>query len=68
MSWLKTALRVVSTPAAPLSLVITAGQRGDFPQFEAALSRIRVRRPGRPRTRLRKVRADEAYSPRENRA
>ncbi|OKI16935.1 transposase [Nocardiopsis sp. TSRI0078] len=53
-----------------MSLVITAGQRGDSPQFEAVLSRILVPRPGagRPRTRSRKVRADKAYSSRKNRA
>jgi transposase len=35
----------------PLSVVITAGQRGDSPQFQAVLDRIRVRRPGRGRPR-----------------
>ena len=33
----------------PLSIVITAGQRGDSPQFQAVLGRIRVPRPGRGR-------------------
>ncbi|MBO2445348.1 IS5 family transposase [Actinomadura nitritigenes] len=37
----------------PLSVVITAGQRGDSPQFAAVLEAITVPRhgPGRPRTR-----------------
>jgi transposase len=54
----------------PLSLVITAGQRGDSPQFEAVLAGIRVPRPGRgrPRTRPDHVLADKAYSSRGNRA
>ncbi|MGP3980413.1 IS5 family transposase [Streptomyces sp. KR80] len=54
----------------PLSIVITAGQRGDSPQFEAVMERIRVPRlgPGRPRTRPRRVRADKAYASRKNRA
>jgi hypothetical protein len=45
----------------PMSLVITAGQRGDSPQFQVVLGRIRVPRlgPGRPRTRPDKVRADK---------
>ncbi|MGW2376000.1 IS5 family transposase [Kitasatospora sp. NPDC001683] len=52
-----------------LSLVITAGQRGDSPQFQVVLGRIRVPRlgPGRPRTRPDKVRADKAYGSRANR-
>ncbi|WP_413751810.1 IS5 family transposase [Streptomyces sp. R-74717] len=54
----------------PMSIVITAGQRGDSPQFEVVLGRIRVPRPGpgRPRTRPRRVRADKAYASRKNRA
>nr|WP_308309792.1 transposase [Streptomyces sp. CHD11] len=54
----------------PVSIVITAGQRGDSPQFEAALGRIRVPRlgSGRPRARPRRVCADKAYASRENRA
>ncbi|WP_174550531.1 IS5 family transposase [Nocardia shimofusensis] len=53
-----------------LSIVITAGQRGDSPQFEAVLDGISVPRtgPGRPRTRPDRVRADKAYSSRANRA
>jgi transposase len=52
-----------------MSLVITAGQRGDSPQFQVVLGRIRVPRPGpgRPRTRPDKVRADKAYGSRANR-
>ncbi|WP_405435472.1 IS5 family transposase [Streptomyces avidinii] len=39
----------------PMSFVITAGQRGDSPQFEPVLKGTQVRRPGpgRPRTRPR---------------
>lgn len=54
----------------PLSLLITAGQRGDSPQFVAVLEAIRVPRQGRgrPRRRPLRVRADRAYSSRANRA
>ncbi|WP_397222905.1 IS5 family transposase [Nocardiopsis lambiniae] len=54
----------------PMSIVITAGQRGDSPQFEPVLKKIRVHRlgPGRPRTRPDRVRADEAYASHKNRA
>jgi transposase len=54
----------------PLSILITAGQRGDSPQFTAVLQRIRVPRlgPGRPRTRPDRVLADKAYSSQANRA
>jgi transposase len=54
----------------PLSVLITAGQRGDSPQFAAVIERIRVPRlgPGRPRTRPDRVLADKAYSSRRNRA
>ncbi|MFF5390396.1 IS5 family transposase [Streptomyces sp. NPDC013012] len=54
----------------PLSVVITAGQRGDSPQFEPVLEAIRVPRIGlgRPRKRPNRVRADKAYDSRENRA
>ena len=53
-----------------MSIVITAGQRGDSPQFEPVLEKIRVARPGpgRPRTRPDRVRADKAYASRKNRA
>lgn len=53
-----------------MSLVITAGQRGDSPQFQVVLEGIRVPRlgPGRPRTRPDEVRADKAYGSRANRA
>jgi transposase len=53
-----------------LSLVLTAGQRGDAPQFEAVMAGIYVPRsgPGRPRTRPEVVRADKAYSSRAIRA
>lgn len=54
----------------PLSIIITAGQRGDSPQFQAVLERIRVPRPGpgRPRRRPGRVLADKAYGSRGNRA
>lgn len=53
----------------PLSVVITAGQRGDSPQFQVVLKGIRVPRRGggRPRTRPDRVRADKAYSSKANR-
>ncbi len=53
----------------PLSIVITAGQRGDSPQFTAVLDGIRVPRTGsgRPRTRPDRVLADKAYSSKANR-
>ncbi|WP_406500446.1 transposase [Streptomyces sp. NBC_00846] len=53
----------------PMSIVITAGQRGDSPQFESVLKKIRVHRlgSGRPRTRPDRVRADKAYASRRNR-
>jgi transposase len=54
----------------PLSILVTAGQRGDRPQFAAVLGGIRVPRlgPGRPRTRPDRVLADKASSSRANRA
>ncbi|MEU9365180.1 IS5 family transposase [Streptomyces avermitilis] len=54
----------------PLSLIVTAGQRGDSPQFQPVLERIRVPRqgPGRPHVKPDKVRADKAYGSRANRA
>jgi transposase len=54
----------------PLSLIVTAGQAGDSPQFERVLDAIRVPRPGpgRPRCRPDRVLADKAYSSRANRA
>ncbi|MEU6555276.1 IS5 family transposase [Streptomyces sp. NPDC046915] len=53
----------------PMSIVITAGQRGDAPQFEVVLGRLRVPRlgTGRPRTQPRRVRADTGYASRKNR-
>jgi len=54
----------------PLSLVVTAGQRGDSPQFQVVLAGIRVARSGRGRPRCRpdRVLADKAYGSRANRA
>jgi len=53
-----------------LSLIVTAGQHGDSPQFQAVLDGINVPRigAGRPRTRPDKVRADKACSSRAIRA
>ncbi|MFC9977023.1 IS5 family transposase [Spirillospora sp. NPDC127200] len=53
-----------------LALLVTAGQRGDSPQFRPVLEAIAVPRigPGRARTRPVRVRADKAYSSRANRA
>ncbi len=52
-----------------LALVVTAGQRGDSPQFPVVLDRVRVPRlgPGRPRTRPQRVLADKAYCSKANR-
>ena len=54
----------------PLSLLVTAGQRGDSPQFKAVLERISVPRRGRgrPRNRPDRVLADKAYGSRANRS
>ncbi|MFC8953051.1 transposase [Streptomyces sp. NPDC057101] len=54
----------------PMSIVVTAGQRGDSPQFEPVLRKVRVPRigPGRPRVHPDRVRADKAYASRKNRA
>ncbi|MFI9243978.1 IS5 family transposase [Streptomyces sp. NPDC053086] len=53
-----------------MSIVITAGQRGDSPQFEPVLAKVRVPRigTGRPRVRPDRVRGDKAYASRKNRA
>ena len=53
----------------PLSVVITAGQRGDSPHFQVVLEAIAVARPGpgRARTRPDRVLADKAYGSRANR-
>ncbi|MFF0476514.1 IS5 family transposase [Streptomyces sp. NPDC004284] len=54
----------------PMSIVVTAGQRGNSPQFETVLEKVRVPRtgPGRPLVRPDRVRADKAYASRKNRA
>ncbi|MFJ3993186.1 transposase [Streptomyces sp. NPDC090032] len=54
----------------PMSTVVTAGQRGDSPQFEPMLEVVRVPRVGvgRPRVRPNRVRADKVYASRGNRA
>ncbi|MFC0071951.1 IS5 family transposase [Umezawaea endophytica] len=53
----------------PLSIMLTAGQRGDSPQFIPVLRGIRVPRAagGRPRTRPDRVLADKAYTSKVNR-
>ncbi|MFI5898565.1 IS5 family transposase [Actinoplanes sp. NPDC051513] len=53
----------------PLSVVLTAGQRGDSPQFTVVLDGIRVQRPGAGRARNRpdRVLADKAYTSKANR-
>ncbi|MEV4274200.1 IS5 family transposase [Micromonospora chalcea] len=53
----------------PLSTLLTAGHRGDSPQFVPVLAGIRVPRAagGRPRTRPDRVLADKLYSSRANR-
>ncbi|SBU99141.1 Transposase DDE domain-containing protein [Streptomyces sp. OspMP-M45] len=60
----------LSRARSPLSIVVTAGQRGDSPQFESVLEKVRVPRigPGRPRVRPNRVRAEKAYASRKNRA
>ncbi|WP_457519320.1 transposase [Streptomyces sp. TE33382] len=52
----------------PLSVVVTGGQRGDSPQFEAVLEAIPGSEAGtgRPRERPDRVRADKAYDSRGN--
>lgn len=54
----------------PLAIVVTAGQRGDAPQFTAVMDAISVARsgPGRPRQRPGRVLTDKAYSARAIRA
>jgi transposase len=53
-----------------LAMVLTAGQRGDSPQFVPVLDKIRVARPagGHPKTRPDRVLADKAYTSKANRA
>jgi transposase len=52
-----------------MAMIVTAGQRGDSPQFIPVLRKIRVPRPGggRPRTRPDLVLADKAYTSKHNR-
>jgi transposase len=52
----------------PLSLILTAGHRGDSPQFIPVIEGIRVPRAGGPpRTRPDRVLADKAYTSHANR-
>jgi hypothetical protein len=61
--------RVRACGQRPLSLVVTAGQRGDSPRFGAVLGGSGAAGgPGRPRTRPSRVLADKADSSRANRA
>ncbi|WP_433789982.1 IS5 family transposase [Actinoplanes sp. CA-252034] len=61
---------VVEQGQKVLSMIVTAGHRGDSPQFISVLRRIRVTRlgVGRPRTCPDLVLADKAYTSRANRA
>jgi hypothetical protein len=54
----------------PLAVLVSAGQRGDSPQFISVLAKVRVARAGggRPRTRPDTVLADKAYTSKANRA
>lgn len=62
--------RAVEQVQKPMAMVTAAGQRGESPQFEPVLEKVRVLRigPGRPRVRPDRVRADKAYAFRRNRA
>jgi transposase len=53
-----------------MAVVVTAGQRGDSPQFIPVLAKLHVARTGggRPRTRPDLVLADKAYTSKANRA
>ena len=53
----------------PLAVIVTAGQRGNSPQFIPGLEKIRVPRlhGGQPRTRPGRVLGDKAYGSRANR-
>ncbi|MEV5205750.1 IS5 family transposase [Streptomyces sp. NPDC053720] len=54
----------------PVSIMVTAGQCGDSPQFQPVWEKVRVPRigPDRPRIRPDRVRADKAYASRKSRA
>jgi hypothetical protein len=54
----------------PLTQILTAGQRGDSPQFIPVLEQLRIGRrgTGRPRTRPGAAMGDKACSPAANRA
>lgn len=68
--WTTTLHLVCEQGGKPLSMLLTAGHRGDSPQFAAVLAGIRVPRlgAGRPRTRPDRVIADRAYTSRANRS
>lgn len=61
---------IVMRRKTPSTLLLTAGQAGDSPQFATVLDSIRVPRLGRGRARVRpdRVLADTAYSSAANRA
>jgi transposase len=53
-----------------MGMVVTAGHRGDSPQFGPVLNTVRVKRPGgtgRPRTTPDRIRGDKAYASAANR-
>ena len=54
----------------PIAFLVTAGQRGDCPEFIPVLDRVHIRRRGRGRARARPdvVLADKAYSSAATRA
>ncbi|MFE0389628.1 IS5 family transposase [Streptomyces bungoensis] len=62
--------RKLSSCQKPMSIVVTGGQRGDSPQFEPVLEKVRVPRigAGGPRVRPNRVRADKAYASHRNRS
>ncbi|WP_159450041.1 IS5 family transposase [Kocuria marina] len=61
---------LVDGAGRPLVVLVGPGQGGDSPMFPALMSHLRVHggRPGPPRTRPERLRADKAYSSRAIRA
>jgi len=61
---------LVDGAGRPLVVLVGPGQGGDSPVFPALMSHLRVHRgrPGPPRTRPERLRADKAYSSRAIRA
>lgn len=62
--------QLVDGNGLPLVVLVGPGQGNDSPMFPHLLNHLEVARtgPGRPRTRLARVRADKAYSSPGNRA